>query len=73
MTPTSQLVDSAPTSCFLCISIYYPQYEPQYRAEICKKNNISVPTSIPARAGDQNVFASDGYRDLYARRVTARK
>ena len=46
--------------------------ELEYRAEMCKKNNISV-TSIPARAGDQNVFTSDGYRDLHARRVTARK
>ena len=47
--------------------------ETEYRAEMCKKNNISVPTSNPARAGDQNVFTSDGYRDLHARRVIARK
>ena len=47
--------------------------ETEYRAEMCKKNNISVPTSNPARAGDQNVFTTNGYRDLYARRVTARK
>ena len=49
--------------------------EAEYRAEMCKKNNISmpVPTSTPPRAGPQNVFTADGYKDLYARRVTARK
>ena len=47
--------------------------ELEYRAEMCKKNNILVPTPIPAQASDQNVFTSDGYRDLHARRVAARK
>ena len=48
--------------------------EQEYKAEMCKKNNISlaVPTSAPAR-GENSVFTGDGYRDLYARRVTARK
>lgn len=49
--------------------------ESEYKAEMCKKNNISlpVPTSLPVRSGDQSVFTGNGYRDLYARRVTARK
>ncbi|KAI0371016.1 DNA/RNA polymerase [Pilatotrama ljubarskyi] len=47
--------------------------ESEYKAEMCKKNNISVPSSNPARPGDQNVFTSLGYRDLHARRVAARK
>ena len=49
--------------------------EAEYRAEMCKKNNISlpVPSSTAPRAGAQNVFTADGYKDLYARRVTARK
>ncbi|KAI0742483.1 DNA/RNA polymerase [Daedaleopsis nitida] len=47
--------------------------EAEYKAEMCKKNNISIPTTIPARSGDSSVFGGDGYRDLYARRVTARK
>ncbi|KAI1795428.1 DNA/RNA polymerase [Ganoderma leucocontextum] len=49
--------------------------EAEYRAEMCKKNNISmpVPLSTPPRAGAHNVFTADGYKDLYARRVTARK
>ena len=47
--------------------------EQEYKAEMCKKNNILVPTCIPARAGDQNVFTRDGHRDLYARCVTACK
>ena len=49
--------------------------EAEHKAEMCKKNNISipVPTTTAPRAGSQNVFTSDGYKDLYARRVTARK
>ena len=49
--------------------------EQEYKAEMCKKNNISlpVPSSTAPRAGAQNVFTADGYKDLYARRVTARK
>ncbi|KAI0776637.1 DNA/RNA polymerase [Trametes elegans] len=47
--------------------------ESEHKAEMCKKNNIAVPTSNPARPGDHNVFTSTGYHDLYARRVTARK
>ncbi|KAI0334261.1 DNA/RNA polymerase [Cubamyces sp. BRFM 1775] len=47
--------------------------ESEYKAEMCKKNNISVPTSVPARSGDQNIFTNLGYRDLHARRVAARK
>ncbi|EJF55919.1 DNA/RNA polymerase [Dichomitus squalens LYAD-421 SS1] len=49
--------------------------EAEHKAEICKKNNISIP--VPAvnapRAGVQNIFTGDGYKDLYARRVTAAK
>ena len=47
--------------------------ENEYKAEMCKKNNISVPLAAQVRAGESNVFSSDGYRDLYARRVAARK
>lgn len=47
--------------------------EGEHKAEMCKKNNISVPNANPARSGDQNVFTNLGYRDLHARRVTARK
>ncbi|TFK81972.1 DNA/RNA polymerase [Polyporus arcularius HHB13444] len=49
--------------------------EAEYKAEMCKKNKISlpVPTLMPARAGDKSIFTNAGYRDLYARRVAARK
>ncbi|RPD76822.1 DNA/RNA polymerase [Lentinus tigrinus ALCF2SS1-7] len=49
--------------------------EAEYKAEMCKKNKISmpVPTTAPARPGDKSIFTSTGYRDLYARRVAARK
>ncbi|KAH9856180.1 DNA/RNA polymerase [Lenzites betulinus] len=47
--------------------------ESEYKAEMCKKNNISVPSSNPARSGDQNVFTNLGYRDLQARRVAAQR
>ncbi|OBZ74536.1 DNA-directed RNA polymerase, mitochondrial [Grifola frondosa] len=47
--------------------------ELEYKAEMCKKNNIPIPTSNPARPGDNNVFTNIGYKDLYVRRVAAQK
>ncbi|KAI0255570.1 DNA/RNA polymerase [Lactifluus subvellereus] len=45
--------------------------ELEYKAQMCKKNNISVPST--ARAGEGGFFSRYSYRDLHARRVTARK
>ena len=45
--------------------------ELEYKAYMCKKNNISVPST--ARAGESGFFSRFSYRDLHARRVTARK
>ncbi|KAI0640998.1 DNA/RNA polymerase [Trametes meyenii] len=47
--------------------------ESEHKAEMCKKNNISVPNSNPTRPGEQNIFTNLGYRDLHARRIAARK
>ena len=47
--------------------------EMEYNAKMCKNNNISVPLAAQVWPGEPNVFPSDGYRDLYARRVAARK
>ncbi|KAI0070874.1 DNA/RNA polymerase [Panus rudis PR-1116 ss-1] len=46
--------------------------ELEHKAEICRKNNIAMPTNT-ARAGDHGYFTNLGYRDLHARRVAARK
>lgn len=43
----------------------------EYKAEICKKNNISIPSIM--RPGESGFFSRYSYRDLHARRVTARK
>lgn len=45
--------------------------ELEYKAQMCKKNNISVPSTT--RAGESGFFSRYSYRDLHARRVTARK
>jgi DNA-directed RNA polymerase len=45
--------------------------ELEYKAQMCKKNNISLPSS--ARVGESGFFSRYSYRDLHARRVTARK
>jgi len=45
--------------------------ELEYKAQMCKKNNISIPS--PTQAGDSGFFSRYSYRDLHARRVTARK
>ena len=45
----------------------------EYKAEMCKKNNISVLLAAQVQAGESNVFSSNGYHDLYAFRFTARK
>jgi DNA-directed RNA polymerase, mitochondrial len=45
--------------------------ELEYKAYMCKKNNISIPST--ARAGESGFFSRFTYRDLHARRVTARK
>ncbi|CAL1697785.1 unnamed protein product [Somion occarium] len=46
--------------------------EIEYKAEMCKKNNITMPSN-PARGGDHGYFSRLGYRDLHARRVAAAK
>ena len=45
--------------------------ELEYKAQMCKKNNISVPSIM--RAGESGFFSRYSYHDLHARRVTARK
>jgi DNA-directed RNA polymerase len=45
--------------------------ELEYKAQMCKKNNISVPSTT--RAGESGFFSRYSYHDLHARRVTARK
>ena len=46
--------------------------EREYKSQICKKNNISVP--VPSsRASEQNFFTGRGYQNLFARRVAARR
>ena len=44
--------------------------EMEYKAEMCKKNNISIPANT-ARGGEHGYFSRLGYRDLHARRVAA--
>jgi DNA-directed RNA polymerase len=43
--------------------------EAEYKAEMCRKNNIEIPTS----GTEHNYFSHLGYRDLHARRIAARK
>lgn len=45
--------------------------ELEYKAQMCKKNNISVPSTT--RAGESGFFSRYSYHNLHARRVTARK
>lgn len=45
--------------------------ELEYKAQMCKKNNISIPSSM--RSGESGFFSRFSYHDLHARRVTARK
>ncbi|KAH9056429.1 DNA/RNA polymerase [Lactarius vividus] len=45
--------------------------ELEYKAQMCKKNNISMPST--ARVGESGFFSRYSYNDLHARRVTARK
>ncbi|KAI0798166.1 DNA/RNA polymerase [Abortiporus biennis] len=45
--------------------------ELEYKAEMCRKNNISFPSNT-ARS-DYGYFSGLGYRDLHQRRVAARK
>lgn len=45
--------------------------ELEYKAQMCKKNNISIPSTT--RAGESGFFSRYSYHDLHARRVTARK
>lgn len=44
--------------------------EMEYKAQMCKKNKITVPTGGNR---PESYFTNLGYRDLHARRVTARK
>ena len=46
--------------------------ELEYKAEMCKKHNIAVPTS-PGRTPSHGFFSSHGYRDLHTQRVAAQK
>lgn len=45
--------------------------EMEYKAEMCKKNHISVPTA--GTRIESGFFSHLGYRDLHARRVASRK
>ena len=45
--------------------------ELEYKAQMCKMNNISVPS--PVRPGESGFFSRFSYHDLHDRRVTARK
>lgn len=45
--------------------------ESEYKAEMCKKNHISVPTA--GTRIESGFFSHLGYRDLHARRVASRK
>ena len=45
--------------------------EQEYKAEMCKKHNLSVPTS--GRAPSNGFFSSHGYRDLHTQRMAAQK
>ena len=45
--------------------------ELEYKAQMCKKNNITIPTTT--RSGEHGFFSRFSYHDLHARRVTARK
>ncbi|EKM52814.1 uncharacterized protein PHACADRAFT_261459 [Phanerochaete carnosa HHB-10118-sp] len=45
--------------------------EIEYKAEMCKKNNIAVPS--PATQRQQSFFSNLGYRALHERRLAARK
>jgi DNA-directed RNA polymerase len=44
--------------------------EVEYKAEMCKKNSIQIPT--PTRSGEHGSFTRFGYWDLHAQRA-ARK
>lgn len=45
--------------------------EVEYKAQMCKKNNICIPTS--PRIGDAGFFSTMGYRNLQQRRLAAVK
>jgi len=46
--------------------------ELEHKAEMCRRNNITIPTST-SRTSESGYFTKSGYKDLYARRVAARK
>ncbi|KAF5391949.1 hypothetical protein D9757_003234 [Collybiopsis confluens] len=45
--------------------------ENEYKAQMCKKNNITVPTA--GRAGENGYFSNLGYNSLSKRRIVAAK
>ena len=45
--------------------------ELEHKAEMCRRNNVTVPTT--GAQGGAGYFTKSGYKDLYARRVAARK
>jgi len=47
--------------------------ELEYKAQMCKKNNISVPSRSIMPAGESGFFSRYSYHNLHARRVTAWK
>jgi DNA-directed RNA polymerase len=46
--------------------------ELEHKAEMCRRNNITIPTTT-SRTSESGYFTTSGYKDLYARRVAARK
>jgi len=46
--------------------------ELEHKSEMCRRNNIAVPTSAP-RGFESGYFTMAAYKDLYARRVAARQ
>ena len=46
--------------------------ELEHKSAICRRNNITFPTSTP-RTHESGYFTMSAYKDLHARRVAARK
>ena len=45
--------------------------ELEHKAEMSRRNNLTIPST--SRASESGYFTKSGYKDLYARRVAARK
>jgi len=46
--------------------------ELEHKAEMCRRNNVTIPATA-SRASEPSYFTQSGYKDLYSRRVIARK